>query len=44
MQSYATLARETSIPICISERLATCYQFRESLELKAADVVLYDLT
>ena len=44
MQSYATLARETSIPICISERLATRYQFREMLEAKAADIVMYDLT
>jgi len=44
MQSYAVLARETSIPICISERLATRYQFREMLELKAADIVMYDLT
>ena len=44
MQSYATLARETSIPICISERLATRYQFREMLEAKAVDIVMYDLT
>lgn len=44
MQSYATLARETSIPICISERLATRYPFREMLESKAADIVMYDVT
>ena len=44
MQSYATLARETGIPICISERLATRYQFREMLEAKACDIVMYDLT
>jgi galactonate dehydratase len=44
MQSYAVLARETSIPICISERLATRYQFREMLESKAVDIVMYDLT
>ena len=44
MQSYAVLARETSIPICISERLATRYQFREMLEAKAVDIVMYDLT
>src|SRR5207247_9550328 len=44
MQSYATLARETSIPIRISERLATRYQFREMLEAKAVDIVMYDLT
>jgi galactonate dehydratase len=44
MQSYAILASETSIPICISERLATRYQFREMLEAKAVDIVMYDLT
>ena len=44
MPSYATLARETSIPVCVSERLATRYQFRELLEQKAADIVMYDLT
>jgi len=43
MQSYSVLARETSIPVCISERLATRYQFREMLELKACDIVMYDL-
>jgi L-alanine-DL-glutamate epimerase-like enolase superfamily enzyme len=44
MHSYATLARETSIPICISERLATRYQFRDLLEVKAGDIVMYDVT
>jgi L-alanine-DL-glutamate epimerase-like enolase superfamily enzyme len=44
MQSYAVLARETSIPSCISERLATRYQFREMLEAKAASIVMYDVT
>ena len=44
MGAYAVLARETSIPICISERLATRYQFREMLEAKAVDIVMYDLT
>ena len=43
-QSYAILARETSIPVCIGERLATRYQFREMLESKAVDIVMYDLT
>ncbi len=44
MQSYAVLSRETPIPNCISERLATRYQFREMLEAKACDIVMYDLT
>ena len=43
-QSYAVLARETTIPLCHSERLATRYQFREMLEAKAVDIVMYDLT
>jgi galactonate dehydratase len=41
---YASLARETSIPICISERLATRFRFREMFELRAVDVVMYDVT
>jgi len=44
VQSYAILARETSIPICIGERCATRYQFREMFESKAVDIVMYDLT
>ena len=44
MDSYATLARDTSVPITLSERLATRYQFLEVLEKKAADIVMYDVT
>ena len=44
MQSYSVLAKETKIPICISERLATRYQYREMLEAKACDIVMYDVT
>lgn len=44
LEAYATLARETSIPICNSERLATRYRFREMFEAKAVDVVMYDVT
>jgi L-alanine-DL-glutamate epimerase-like enolase superfamily enzyme len=43
-QTYAHLARSTSVPICISETLATRYQFRAFLEAKACGVVMYDLT
>jgi L-alanine-DL-glutamate epimerase-like enolase superfamily enzyme len=44
LDAYATLARETSIPVCISERLATRFRFREMFELRAVDVVMYDVT
>ena len=44
LAAYASLARETSIPICISERLATRFRFREMFELHAVDVVMYDVT
>ena len=44
LQAYATLARETSIPVCISERLATRFRFREMFEARAVDVVMYDVT
>jgi galactonate dehydratase len=43
-QTYAQLARETSVPICMSETLATRYEYREFFEAKACDVVMYDLT
>ncbi|MEM9327834.1 MAG: mandelate racemase/muconate lactonizing enzyme family protein [Bacteroidota bacterium] len=44
MQAYVPLARETSIPIVISERLATRFDFREMFESKAGDIAMYDLT
>jgi L-alanine-DL-glutamate epimerase-like enolase superfamily enzyme len=44
LAAYAALARETSIPICNSERLATRFRFREMFELHAVDVVMYDVT
>jgi len=44
MESYAVLARETSVPITISERLATRYEFRELLEKHAGDIAMYDVT
>lgn len=42
-QAYAQLARETSVPICMSETLATRYEYREFFELHACDVVMFDL-
>jgi L-alanine-DL-glutamate epimerase-like enolase superfamily enzyme len=44
LEAYATLARETSIPVCMSERLATRFRFREMFEARAVDVVMYDVT
>ncbi|MBK7928351.1 MAG: mandelate racemase/muconate lactonizing enzyme family protein [Bryobacterales bacterium] len=43
-RAYARLARETSVPICMSETLATRYEYREYFELEAADVIMYDLS
>ena len=43
LEAYASLARETSIPICISERLATRFRFREMFEQRAVDVVMWDV-
>lgn len=43
-QTCARLAAETSVPICMSETLASRYEYREFFELKACDVVMYDLT
>jgi L-alanine-DL-glutamate epimerase-like enolase superfamily enzyme len=44
LEAYAILARETSVPVCISERLATRFRFREMFEARAVDVVMYDVT
>ncbi|MFC1541714.1 mandelate racemase/muconate lactonizing enzyme family protein [Candidatus Latescibacterota bacterium] len=43
-QSYAVLARETSIPLMVSERNSTRYDYRELLEAKAVDLVMWDVT
>jgi L-alanine-DL-glutamate epimerase-like enolase superfamily enzyme len=42
--TYAHLAGSTSVPICVSETLATRYQYRAFLEAKACGVIMYDLT
>lgn len=44
MQAYVTLNQETSIPLVVSERLATRFGFREMFEAKAAEIAMYDLT
>jgi L-alanine-DL-glutamate epimerase-like enolase superfamily enzyme len=43
-QSYARLAAETSVPICMSETLASRYEYRDFFEARACDVIMYDLT
>ena len=43
-RTYARLAAENSVPVCISETLATRYEYREFFEQKACDVVMYDVT
>jgi L-alanine-DL-glutamate epimerase-like enolase superfamily enzyme len=43
-RAYARLARETSVPVCMSETLATRYEYREFFELEACDVVMYDVS
>lgn len=43
MAAYRELALATSLPLCLSERLMTLWQFRELLELRAARVVMPDL-
>jgi galactonate dehydratase len=44
MQAYVTLANETSIPLVISERLATRFGFREMFESEIGGIAMYDLT
>ncbi len=44
LQAYVTLAQHTPIPLVISERLATRFDFRELFEAKAGSVAMYDLT
>ena len=43
LAAYAELARSTQLPLCLSERLMTHWQYRELLELRAARIVMPDL-
>ncbi|HLJ17328.1 MAG TPA: mandelate racemase/muconate lactonizing enzyme family protein [Bryobacteraceae bacterium] len=43
-QAYARLASGTSVPICMSETLATRYEYRQFFEAKACSVAMYDVT
>jgi galactonate dehydratase len=42
-QAYARLKAETSIPLCVSERLFTRFGFRQVVEQNAADIIMPDL-
>jgi galactonate dehydratase len=42
--TYARLAAATSVPINMSETLATRYEFREFFEKKACSVAMFDIT
>jgi galactonate dehydratase len=43
LAAYAVLAQEVSQPLCISERLATRWAFRELLENRAARIIMPDV-
>ncbi len=44
VEAYAKLSSETSIPVCVSERLATSYPFARFLTEKACDIAMFDVT
>ena len=44
MQAYVSLKQGTSIPLVMSERLASRFGFREMFEAKAGSIAMYDLT
>jgi galactonate dehydratase len=43
-EAYAKLSSETSIPVCVSERLATSYPYARFLTEKACDIAMFDVT
>ncbi len=43
LAAYRELANSTRLPLCLSERLMTHWQYRELLELRAARIVMPDL-
>ncbi len=42
--ALASLAAKTSVPLCMSETLATRYEYRPFFERKACSVAMYDVT
>jgi L-alanine-DL-glutamate epimerase-like enolase superfamily enzyme len=43
LKAYRELAQATRTPLCVSERLMTHWQYRELLELQAAQITMPDL-
>jgi galactonate dehydratase len=43
IESYARLKVETTVPLCVSERLFTRFGFRQVVEQRAADIVMPDM-
>jgi galactonate dehydratase len=43
IESYARLKTETSVPLCVSERLFTRFGFRQVVEQRAADIIMPDM-
>ena len=43
VDSYARLASETKVPLCVSERLFTRFGFRQVVEKQAAHIVMPDM-
>ncbi len=44
LAAYAELADSTQIPLCLSERLMTRWGFRELLEIRAAGIIMPDIS
>ncbi len=43
VESYARLKADTTIPLCVSERLFTRFGFRQVVEANAADIIMPDM-
>jgi L-alanine-DL-glutamate epimerase-like enolase superfamily enzyme len=43
IESYARLKADTTIPLCVSERLFTRFGFRQLVEANAADIIMPDM-
>src|SRR5258706_2058714 len=43
VESYARLKTETTVPLCVSERLFTRFGFRQVIEQRAADIIMPDM-
>ncbi len=43
IESYSRLKHDTTIPLCVSERLISKFGFREVIEKNAADIIMPDM-